>query len=54
MDVQRVDFVALPVTELGRAGEFYGKTLGLPRGPNNSGELWVEYETGNLTLALST
>ncbi len=54
MDVQRVDFVALPVTDLGRADEFYGETLGLPRNPNNSGDLWVEYETGNLTLALST
>jgi catechol 2,3-dioxygenase-like lactoylglutathione lyase family enzyme len=54
MDVQRVDFVALPVTDLGRADEFYGETLGLPRNPNTSGELWVEYETGNLTLALST
>ena len=33
---------------------FYGETLGLARNPKSSGERWVEYETGNLTLALST
>jgi catechol 2,3-dioxygenase-like lactoylglutathione lyase family enzyme len=49
-----VDFVALPVDDLQRADEFYGSTLGLARNPNTSGERWVEYETGNLTLALST
>jgi catechol 2,3-dioxygenase-like lactoylglutathione lyase family enzyme len=54
IDVRRVDFVALPVEDLGRADTFYGETLGLARNPNSSGERWVEYETGNLTLALST
>jgi catechol 2,3-dioxygenase-like lactoylglutathione lyase family enzyme len=53
IDVQRIDFVAVPVTDLARADEFYGQTLGLGRNPNSSGERWVEYETGNLTLALS-
>jgi catechol 2,3-dioxygenase-like lactoylglutathione lyase family enzyme len=53
MDVQRIDFIALPVEDLARAEEFYGETLGLARNPK-SGERWVEYETGNLTLALST
>jgi catechol 2,3-dioxygenase-like lactoylglutathione lyase family enzyme len=50
---QRVDFIAVPVSDLARADEFYGQTLGLGRNPNNSGERWVEYETGNLTIALS-
>jgi predicted enzyme related to lactoylglutathione lyase len=50
---RRVDFVAQPVSDLGRADAFYGETLGLPRNPNTSGERWVEYETGNLTVALS-
>jgi catechol 2,3-dioxygenase-like lactoylglutathione lyase family enzyme len=50
---RRVDFVALPVEDLQRADEFYGGTLGLARNPNSSGERWIEYETGNLTLALS-
>jgi catechol 2,3-dioxygenase-like lactoylglutathione lyase family enzyme len=54
IDTRRVDFVALPVSDLGRADEFYGETLGLARNPHNSGERWVEYETGNLTLSLST
>jgi catechol 2,3-dioxygenase-like lactoylglutathione lyase family enzyme len=39
------------VRDLARADAFYGKTLGLERSPN-SGERWVEYETGNLTIAL--
>ena len=54
MNVERIDFIALPVGDLARADAFYGGTLGLARNPNSSGDRWVEYETGNLTLALST
>jgi catechol 2,3-dioxygenase-like lactoylglutathione lyase family enzyme len=54
MEVQRIDFIALPVEDLARADAFYGDTLGLARNPKTSGDRWVEYETGNLTLALST
>jgi extradiol dioxygenase family protein len=54
IDVERVDFIAVPVEDLGRADAFYGETLGLARNPNSSGERWVEYETGNLTIGLST
>jgi catechol 2,3-dioxygenase-like lactoylglutathione lyase family enzyme len=54
MRVERIDFIALPVEDLARADAFYGETLGLARNPNTSGDRWVEYETGNLTLALST
>jgi predicted lactoylglutathione lyase len=53
MEVTRVDFIALAVEDLARADAFYGETLSLARNPHNSGEKWVEYETGNLTLALS-
>jgi predicted enzyme related to lactoylglutathione lyase len=53
MQVERVDFVALPVSDLGRADAFYGETVGLVRNPNTSGERWVEYETPNVTFALS-
>src|SRR5262245_51273631 len=53
MEVNRIDFIALPVEDLTRADAFYGETLGLARNPNTSGDRWVEYETGNLTLALS-
>jgi predicted enzyme related to lactoylglutathione lyase len=51
--VEQVDFVALPVSDLGRADRFYGETLGLARNPHTSGERWVEYETPNVTFALS-
>jgi predicted enzyme related to lactoylglutathione lyase len=51
---ERADFIAVPVSDLKAADEFYGETLGLARNPNTSGERWVEYETGNLTVALST
>ena len=51
--VRRIDFVAQAVDDLEPADAFYGGALGLARNPNTSGERWVEYETGNLTLALS-
>ena len=47
----RIDFVAVPVRDRARAEEFYGGVLGLERNPNSS-DRWVEYETGNVTLAL--
>jgi catechol 2,3-dioxygenase-like lactoylglutathione lyase family enzyme len=53
ISVEHVDFIAVPVTDLGRADDFYGRTLGLARNEHASGERWVEYETGNLTIALS-
>ena len=54
IDVKRVDFIAQPVEDLRAADTWYSETLGLPKNPHGSGERWVEYETGNLTLALST
>jgi catechol 2,3-dioxygenase-like lactoylglutathione lyase family enzyme/predicted lactoylglutathione lyase len=54
IQVERVDFVAIPVSDLGHADGFYGGTLGLPRNPKTSGERWVEFETPNVTLAVST
>jgi len=50
---QHVDFIAQPVTDIGRASEFYGGVLGLTRNPT-SGDRWTEFETGNLTIGLST
>lgn len=46
----RVDFMAVPTRDRRRAEEFYGGTLGLERNPRST-ETWVEYETGNVTLA---
>jgi predicted enzyme related to lactoylglutathione lyase len=51
--VERADFVAIPVSDLARSEAFYGGVLGLGRNPS-SGERWVEYETPNVTFALST
>jgi predicted enzyme related to lactoylglutathione lyase len=51
IDSEHVDFVGVPVRDLKRADEFYGKTLGLPRSPQ-SGDRWVEYDMENVTLAL--
>jgi predicted enzyme related to lactoylglutathione lyase len=51
LGVERADFLAVPVQDLKRADDFYGQTLGLVRNPNSS-ERWVEYELGNVTLAL--
>jgi predicted enzyme related to lactoylglutathione lyase len=50
-EIERVDFVSIPVRDLARADAFYGEVLGLERSPKSS-ERWVEYETGNVTLAL--
>ena len=47
----RIDFVAVPHTDRGRAESFYGMTLGLERNPAST-ERWCEYETSNVTLAL--
>ena len=52
IDVERIDFIVRPVADLARADDFYGGTLGLARN-SSSDEHWVEYETGNLTIALS-
>jgi predicted enzyme related to lactoylglutathione lyase len=51
IEVQRTDFVAVPTQDRERAAAFYGETLGLTRNPNST-ESWVEFETGNTTLAL--
>ena len=48
---QRVDFVAVPVQDRDRAETFYAETLGLRKNPLST-DTWVEFETGNLTLAL--
>lgn len=51
IDVERADFVSVPVRDLDRASDFYGGTLGLPKSRGWS-ERWREYELGNVSLAL--
>jgi predicted enzyme related to lactoylglutathione lyase len=51
IDADRVDFIAVPTQDRERAAKFYEETLGLKRNPNST-ETWIEFETGNVTLAL--
>jgi predicted enzyme related to lactoylglutathione lyase len=51
IDVERSDFVSVPVSDLERADQFYGETLGLERSRGWS-ERWREFELGNVSLAL--
>jgi predicted enzyme related to lactoylglutathione lyase len=54
LDVERVDYIRVPVTDMEAANRFYGELLGLKRNPNSPAEDWVEYEAGNVTLAVMT
>lgn len=53
IEVEGVDYVRVPVTDIEQAKDFYGRVLGLPPGPSQL-EDWVEYQAGNLTLAVMT
>lgn len=48
IDVERVDYIRVPVTDMEAANHFYGELLGLERNPNSPGE------HGNVTLAVIT
>jgi predicted enzyme related to lactoylglutathione lyase len=54
IDVERVDYIRVPVTDMDEANRFYGELLGLRRNPNSPADDWVEYEAGNVTLAVMT
>ena len=54
MDVQRVDYIRVPVDDIEAANHFYGELLGLRRNPTSPADDWVEYEAGNVTLAVMT
>jgi predicted enzyme related to lactoylglutathione lyase len=51
---ERVDYIRVPVTDMEAASRFYGELLGLERNPNSPADDWVEYEGGNVTLAVMT
>jgi catechol 2,3-dioxygenase-like lactoylglutathione lyase family enzyme len=53
LEIQGVDFIRVPVQDIERAKDFYGRVLGLPDGPTQH-EDWVEYQAGNVTLAVMT
>jgi catechol 2,3-dioxygenase-like lactoylglutathione lyase family enzyme len=54
IEVDRVDYIRVPVTNMEKAKHFYGELLGLERNTNTPAEDWVEYEADNVTLALMT
>ena len=54
IEIQRVDYVRVPVTDIEDAKRFYGEVLGLAESPNSPGDDWIEYEAGNVTLAVMT
>lgn len=54
IDVERVDYIRVPVKDIEEAKRFYGETLGLQENPNSPGDDWIEYEVGNVTLAVMT
>ena len=54
IEPQRVDFIRVPVRDIEKAKHFYGEVLGLEQNPNSAAHDWVEYETGNVTLAVMT
>jgi predicted enzyme related to lactoylglutathione lyase len=50
--VTGTDFVTVSATDIDRATEFYGTTLGLPLTARYGEMPGVEFETGNLTIAV--
>jgi len=48
---QRVDFIAVPAKDRAQLAKFYEDTLGLEKSPTST-ERWIEFETGNVTLAI--
>ena len=54
IDVERVDYIRVPVKDIEEAKHFYGELLGLPLDPNSPHDDWVEYGAGNVTLAVMT
>ncbi|HEY2072153.1 MAG TPA: VOC family protein [Gaiellaceae bacterium] len=54
IEITRVDYVRVPVDDIEKAKHFYGEVLGLPLNPKSPAEDWLEFEAGNLTLAVMT
>jgi predicted enzyme related to lactoylglutathione lyase len=53
IEVTTVDYIRVPVDDIEAAKQFYGELLGLPDGPSQH-EDWVEYQAGDVTLAVMT
>jgi predicted enzyme related to lactoylglutathione lyase len=53
IDVEGVDYIRIPATDIEQSKRFYGEILGLAPGPSQLHD-WVEYQAGNVTLAVMT
>ena len=54
IEVTRVDYIRVPVDDIGKATHFYGEVLGLPRNTKLKHDDWIEFEAANVTLAVMT
>ena len=54
IDVTRVDYIRVPVDDIGKATHFYGEVLGLPQNMHLDHDDWIEFEASNVTLAVMT
>ncbi|HEV3479017.1 MAG TPA: hypothetical protein VG144_06160 [Gaiellaceae bacterium] len=52
MEVEKVDFIGVPVLENATADPWFSETLALWERNPRSSERWVEYEAPNVTIAL--
>ena len=50
VDVERVDFISVPVSDLERATRFYADVLDLQKAPGSGA--WPEFALGNVSLYL--
>ena len=53
MKIKAIGFVAIPVTDIGRARSFYEDVLGLNASEEMAGGKWIEYSVGRDTLAIA-
>jgi predicted enzyme related to lactoylglutathione lyase len=54
MKIKEIGFVAIPVTDIGRARKFYEGVLGLQKSGEFMEGKWIEYGVGNDTLAIAS
>ena len=52
MKIEKIGFVAIPVTDIPRARKFYEGVLGLTVSDEMMGGKWIEYTVGQDTLAI--
>ena len=53
MTIEKIGFVAIPVTDIPRARKFYEEVIGLTVSDEMMGGKWIEYGVGEDTLAIA-